>query len=256
MKRAWPVYKKELLTYFYSPIAYVVFTIFLLVSGFLFYNIFIFYSQFSMDMMNSPYGASDLNIRDGILMPLFGNMSVIMLLVMPLISMRNFSEEKRSGTFELLATFPIRDYEVVLGKYAAALSIFLMMLGLTLAYPVIVTIFGSPNTGAVISGYLGMALMGGAFLALGIFISAMTENQIVAAVITFGALLFLWIVGWAGESAEPGLSRILSELSILGHFENFSKGVVHIKDIVYYLNFTVFFLFLTLRALESKKWRA
>lgn len=253
--RAWAVFKKEIRLYFGSPIAYAVFTIFAVVAGWFFYSVFGWYVLVSMQAAMNPMMARDLSVTEGVLRPLFQNISVIMLLMMPILTMRLFAEEKKSGTIELLLTFPVRDGEVLVGKYLAALGIFAGMLSLTLAYPVIIAWATPLEWGPLVTGYLGLLLQGTAFIAIGIFISSLTENQIVAAVATFGTLLIFWVISWASDSAGGVLGRVLSHLSITEHFDSFAKGVIDTKDVIYYLNVTILSLFLTLRSLESKRWR-
>ena len=253
--RAWAVYKKEIRLYFSSPIAYAVFAIFALISGWFFYNVFAFYTLMSMQAAMNPMMARDLSVTEGVLRPLFQNISVIMLLMMPILTMRLFAEEKKSGTIELLLTYPVRDGEILFGKYLAALGIFVGMLTLTLAYPVLVAWTAQVEWGPLVTGYLGLLLQGAAFIAVGILISSLTENQIVAAVATFGTLLIFWVISWASDAAGADLGRILSHLSITEHFDSFAKGVIDTKDVIYYLNLTILSLFLTLRSLESKRWR-
>jgi ABC-2 type transport system permease protein len=253
--RAWAVLRKELQLYFSSPIAWAVLAIFALVSGWFFYNVFAFYTLVSMQAAMNPMMARDLSVAEGVLRPLFQNVSVIMLLMMPILTMRLFAEEKKSGTIELLLTYPVRDGEVLLGKYLAALGVFKAMLGLTLVYPLLVAWTTSLEWGPLLTGYLGLLLQGAAFIAVGILISSLTENQIVAAVATFGTLLFFWVISWASESAGGNLGRVLQHLSITEHFESFAKGVIDSKDVIYYLNLIVLSLFLTLRSLDSKRWR-
>ena len=195
--RTWAVFKKELRLYFSSPIAYAVLTIFSLISGWFFYNVFGYYVMASMQAAMNPMMARDLSVIEGVLRPLFQNMSVIMLLMMPILTMRLFAEEKKSGTIELLLTYPVRDGEVLLGKYLAALAVFAAMLALTLAYPLIMAWVTPLEWGPLATGYLGLLLQGAAFIAIGILISSLTENQIVAAVATFGTLLIFWVIGWA-----------------------------------------------------------
>ncbi|HUU28471.1 MAG TPA: ABC transporter permease [archaeon] len=244
----WPVYKKEIRSYFTSPIAYVVMLFFLLLTG-IFFMVFI--SDFNFASMNqSPYESYNLNITYRVVRPLFGNMSVIMLFVIPLITMKPFAEERKSGTMELLFTFPLSDIDIVLGKFLAALSLFLVMLALTLVYTLFMAIHTNPEFGTITSGYLGLLLMAAAFIALGLFISSITENQIIAAVATFGVLLIFWIIQWTGSN------ELLRHLSLLEHFNNFAEGMIDTRDIVYYLSFMVLWLFMTLRVLESKKWRS
>lgn len=245
----WPVYKRELRSYFYSPIAYVVLLFFVLLSGIFF---MLFVSDFSMASMNqSPYGGYNLNVTMRVVRPLLGNMSVIMLFVLPLITMKPFAEEKKSGTMELLLTYPLTDLDVLLGKYLAAFSLFAVMLGLTLVFPLFLVIHSEPETGTILSGYLGLLLLAASFMALGIFISSLTENQIIAAVSTFAMLLIFWFINFWSES-----NPVLRHLSILEHYNSFAQGMIDTRDLVFYLSFIALWLFMTLRVLESKKWRS
>lgn len=253
--RAWAVFKKEMRLYFVSPIAYAIYAIFALISGWFFYNVFAFYALVSMRAAMNPMLGRDLSVAEGVLRPLFSNISVIMLLMMPILTMRLFAEEKRSGTIELLLTYPVRDGEVLLGKYLAALAVFVGMLGLTLVYPALVLWTADLEWGPLATGYLGLLLQGAAFIAVGLLISSLTENQVVAAVATFGTLLIFWVISWAADAAGPTLGRILAHISLTEHFDSFGKGVIDTKDVIYYLNLTVLSLFLTLRSLESKRWR-
>jgi ABC-2 type transport system permease protein len=253
--KALAVLKKELRLYFNSTIAYAVFAIFALVAGWFFYNVFAFYTIMSMQAAMNPMMGRDLSVTEGVLRPLFQNISVILLLMMPILTMRLFAEEKKSGTIELLLTYPVRDGEVLLGKYLAALAVFVGMLALTLVYPVLMAWTTSLEWGPLASGYLGLLLQGAAFIAIGILISSLTENQIVAAVSTFGILLFFWVISWAADSAGGVLGRVISHLSITEHFDSFARGVIDTKDVIYYLDLAILSLFLTLRSLESKRWR-
>ena len=253
--KVWPIFKKEMRLYFTSPVAYVVVTIFLLIAGYFFYSIFAFFTLASMQSAMNPAMARDLNVTDSVMRPLFSNVSVILLLLLPLLTMRLFAEERRSGTIELLLTFPVRDGAVLVGKYLAAFALYAIMLGLTVLYPGIVAYFARLETGPVFTGYLGLLLMGAAFIAVGIFTSSLTENQIVAAITTFGTLLIFWILGWSADYAGGAVGRVLQHLSILEHNESFAKGVLDTKDIIYYLNFTILALFLALRSLEARRWK-
>jgi ABC-2 type transport system permease protein len=249
------VAKREIRAYFTSPLAYVVIGMFLLISGYFFYSIFAYFNLVSFQAMSDPYFAQQLNLTEGVLRPLVHNMTVIMLLMLPILTMRLFSEEKRMGTIELLLTLPVRDVEVVVGKFAAAMGVLAVMLGATAVYPLLMAAFGDPETGPILTGYLGLLLLGGSFLSLGIFVSSLTENQIVSAVATFGTLLLLWVIGWAATFASPEVGSVLSEISVIDHFENFAKGVLDTKDVVFYLVFSALFLFLTVRSVESQRWR-
>jgi ABC-2 type transport system permease protein len=253
--RAWAILKKELKLYFASPIAYVVLAIFALVAGWFFYNVFAYFALISMQAAMNPMMARDLSVTEGVLRPLFQNISVILLFLLPLLTMRLFAEEKKSGTIELLLTYPVRDGEVLVGKYLAALVVFAGMLALTAVYPALVATTTHVEWGPLVTGYLGLLMQGAVFLAIGILISSLTENQIVAGVATFGILLFLWVIGWAADSAGGALGRVIAHVSITEHFESFAKGVIDTKDVIYYLNLIILSLFLTLRSLESKRWR-
>ncbi|MFH1139918.1 MAG: ABC transporter permease subunit [Pseudomonadota bacterium] len=251
-----PIFKRELRVYFTSPIAYAVIFIFLVLAGYFFYTTSAYYSISSFQAARNPYGGGGLNYVDMLLTPYFGNLSVVMLLMLPLLTMRLFSEEKKTGTYELLFSYPVRDLDVLMGKYLAALLVFAVMIGLTFLNLALLFSAGVSEVGVVLAGYLGLFLMGAAFISLGVFISSLTENQIVAAVISFGALLLIWVAGWSANSAGPPLGDVLQYISLVTHLVNFAKGLIDTADLAYYLIFTFFFLFLTLRSLESKRWRA
>ena len=253
--KIWAIFKKEMRLYFTSPVAWVVLTIFLLIAGYFFYSIFAFFTQASIQSAMNPQMGRELNVTDSVMRPLFSNISVILLLLMPLVTMRLFAEERRAGTIELLLTYPVRDGAVLAGKYLAALGLYAIMIGLTLLYPAIVVYFARLEWGPVFTGYLGLLLMGATFIAVGVFTSSLTENQIVAAITTFGVLLIFWILGWSADYAGGTAGRVLQFLSILEHNDSFSKGVVDTKDVLYYVNFTVLALFLTLRSLEARRWK-
>jgi len=253
--KIWAIFKKEMRLYFTSPVAWVVFTIFLLIAGYFFYSIFAFFTLASMQSAMNPQMGRDLNVTDSVMRPLFSNISVILLLLMPLVTMRLFAEERRAGTIELLLTYPVRDGAVLAGKYLSAFALYAIMIGLTLLYPGIVVYFARLEWGPILTGYLGLLLMGATFIAVGVFASSLTENQIVAAITTFGALLIFWILGWSADYAGGTAGKVLQFLSILEHNDSFSKGVLDTKDVLYYLNFTVLALFLTLRSLEARRWK-
>ncbi len=253
--RVWPIFKKEMRLYFTSPVAWVILTVFLAIMGFFFWSILDFFGRMSLQAAMQPMMGRDLNVTEGVLRPLLSNFSVILLLIMPLLTMRLFSEERRSGTIELLLTYPVRDGAVLVGKYLAAFALYALMLVLTLLYPAIILYFARLEWGPLATGYLGLVLLGGTFLAVGVLASSLTENQIIASISTFGILLVFWIIGWASESAGATWSRVLQGLSILEHFDSFSRGILDAKDVVYYLNFIAVALFLTLRSLEARRWK-
>jgi len=257
MRNIIEIFKRETRFYFSTPIAYVVIVIFTSVFGFLFYKNMTFYSQISYQIMQNPDYAGRIDLIMGIFSPLFSSNSLILLIAIPPISMRLFAEEKKSGTIELLFTYPVKDIQIVMGKWLAASFIILIMLVLTLPEPFMAFGFAK-NTEwkPVLAGYLGMFLMGLSFLSLGILISALSENQIVAITVSYGALLAFWFIGWAIDpNSGKQLGKVLSELSIIMHLNNFIKGIIDTKDLVYYILFIFGSIFLTIRVLESKRWR-
>ncbi|HUM16542.1 MAG TPA: ABC transporter permease subunit [Candidatus Nitrosotalea sp.] len=250
-----PVFKKEMRLYFGSPVAYVVFTFFLLISGWFFSQIFLFYSDASMRSFMQPQFGQNLNVIENVMRPLFTNMSVVLLFFIPMLTMRLFAEEQKSGTIELLLTYPVRDGEVLAGKYLAALALFAILLALTLLYPGLIAYFTRVEWGPIFTGYLGLLLTGAVFLAVGVLVSSMTENQIVAGFGTFGILLGFWIVGWGAEFAGGNLRGVLQYLSIGDHLDGFTRGLIDTKDLVYYVTGVGLALFLALRSVESKRWK-
>ncbi len=250
-----PVFKKEMRLYFGSPVAYVVFTFFLLISGYFFATIFLFYSDASMRSFMQPQFGQNLNVVENVMRPLFTNMSVVLLFCMPMVTMRLFAEERKSGTIELLLTYPVRDGEVLTGKYLAALFLYVILLALTLLYPGLIAYFTRVEWGPIVTGYLGLLLTGAVFLAVGVLVSSLTENQIVAGFGTFGALLGFWVVGWGADFTAGGLRNVLQYLSVGDHLDSFARGLIDTKDLVYYGSGVAIALFLALRSLESKRWR-
>ena len=251
-----PVYGKEMYRIFASPIFYVVAFIFLALAGYFFYSAVAYYSLLSFQAGRNPFLGQQLNLGEMVLEPFFGSIGIVLLLMVPLITMRLFAEEKKTGTVELLLTYPISDRGAVLGKFTAALSVVALILTGTLPAMVVLSAFTTLPWATIFSGYLGLVLMSSAFVSLGVLASSLTQNQIVAAAITFGALLLLWIIGWAQTLAGQEVGSVFVYLSLLSHFESFTKGVLDSRDILYYGLFVTFFLFATLRVLESRHWRA
>ncbi len=258
MPNLFTVYRREMLSFFSTPVAYLVIVIFLVVSGLLFSLILADYSRYSFEIIRSGSQAElpGLNIGEGILRPTFRTLSFLMLLMMPLLTMKSFSDEKKSGTIELLFTYPLRDSEMVLGKFFATLTVFAVMLAFTFSYILTLLYFKTVPVGDMVSGYLGLLLIGSAFISLGIFISSLTENQIIAAAWSFGMIMVFWVIGWTvGDSTMP-IADIARYLSLFNHFTSFANGVVDSRDVIYYLSFAAVFIFLTMRVLESKRWRS
>jgi len=249
------VFRKETANFFVSPIAYAVIASFLLISGFFFWANVSFMSIISLQAANNPMISARINLTDVVVRPLVQNMAIILLFLMPLLTMRLFSEEKKSGTIELLLTYPMTDLGVLTGKFLAVSFLLVVMLAGTFSFPVMLAGIGKPDFGILASGYLGLLLMGGAFMALGMFISSLTENQIVAAAISFGSALLCWVLSWSSSLAEETVGGILRQLSILEHMDSLNKGILSLSDISFFVLFTAFFLFLTLRSIETYRWR-
>jgi len=250
------VLRKELAVYFATPIFYVTGFFFLMLGGYFFYSNILYYNLVSFQAAQNPMMAEQLNSQLMIFRPLFGVLTIVFLLLLPLITMRLLAEEKRSGTAELLFTYPLTDWSIISGKFLAALLVYAVFLSFTLGYALIFLIVGRLDWASLATSYLGMLLFGGACLALGLFTSSLTENQIIAGVTGFALLLLFWTIGWQQELGSMGWKGIFGALSMSEHYENFSKGVIDTRDLVYFLSFIFFFLFLTKRQLESRRWRA
>ncbi len=257
MRNIAEIYKRELRFYFTTPVAYVVMIIFTAIFGFFFFRNLTYYSELSYQLMQNPYYAQRIDLIIGVFSPVFQSNSIMFLMVIPPISMRLIAEEKKSGTIELLFTYPLKDIQIVIGKWFAASTIIFLMLALTIPAPFLAFGFaGTSEWGPVFSQYLGLFLMGLSFLSLGVLISAVSENQIVAIIISYGVLLGFWFLGWVVDP-ESGktIGKVLSELSIIGHQTNFVKGIIDTRDVIYYVLFIFLSIFLTIRVLESKRWR-
>jgi ABC-2 type transport system permease protein len=245
--------EKELKSYFASPIAYVIIGFFALVFGYFYVVSIDFFVRASMQM-GMP-GQGQVNIHTMAIRPLFQNVTVVLLLVLPLITMRTYAEEKRSGTIELLLTSPVTDFQIIMGKFLGAVGLYVMMLAITAIHIAILFIYGNPEWKPIVSGYLGLFLMGASFISIGLLISSLTKNQIVAGMVTFVVLLLLWTIGWMQESVGPTTQKILQALSLVDRFDDFTKGVIDLKHVVYYLSFISFGLFLTAKSVDSERWR-
>ena len=256
LSNIWILARKELRSYFASPIAYIVLAMFALIFGFFFYSATAVFVQYGMRAAMSRGGAPPMNLNEFIVRPLFMNLSVIALFLMPMITMRLFAEEKRSGTIELLLTSPLRDIEIILGKWLAALLLYACMLAICAVNFLYLFLYGQPDWKAMLVGYLGLLLLGAAFLSLGAFLSTTTRNQIIAASLTFGVFLMLWVLDWVTSYSTEPAGKVVAYLSITAHFESFAKGVVDLKDAVYYLSVIFLGLFLTSRSMESLRWRS
>ncbi len=256
MSNIWILARKEIRSYFASPIAYIVLAMWALIFGYFFYSATAIFVDYSMRAMMQRGMAPPMNINDFIIRPLLMNVSVIVLFFMPMITMRLFAEEKRSGTIELLLTSPLTDTQIILGKWLAAMMLYVCLLLITALNFVWLFRYGQPDWRPVLVGYLGLILLGAAFLGIGAFISSLTKNQIIAAALTFGVFLMLWVLDWVSSYSTTTSGRVIAYLSITQHFEPFAKGLLDLKDAIYYLSVIFLGLFLTTRSMESLRWRA
>jgi len=256
MRNVWIIFRKELRSYFVSPIAYLLLTMFAVIFGFMFWNalgIFVIRGM-EMQMRGQSF---PMNLNEYVIRPLLMNISVVGLFFIPMITMRLFAEEKRSGTIELLTTSPIRDVEVILGKWLAAVGLYSCMLLLTALNFVFLFKYGNPDWKPLAIAYLGLLLQAAGLLAIGTFISTLTKNQIVAAAATFGVFLLLWLLPWVGEYETALWARTLTYISVVTHFESsFAKGVIDSKDAIFYVTAAFLGLFFTSRSMESLRWRS
>ncbi len=255
MKGFWPVYRKELYAIFMSPIFYVVGFIFLLISAVFFNSILSQVIQFSYQVAQHPEFAKEISMSELFVRSFLWNLSVITLFIAPLLTMRLYSEERKTGTIELLFTWPVTDAAALAAKFAACLTTFAVLIAATLPGVISVALVSTHAWKMIFCGYAGLFMLGCAFLSLGTFASALTRNQIVSAIITFGVLLVLWFIGEAKSWASPMLGSILEYMSISKHFEGLSKGLIDSRDVLFFFVFSVFFLFLTLRQMTSFRWR-
>ena len=250
------IVRKELRSYFVSPVAYVVASVFLLLTGLLSFLAIATVSNRSMQMLRVQGNLPELNLNEIVFRPVFYNMAVLLLLVVPILTMRLLAEEKKLKTMELLVTSPVTITDIVVGKFVAALTVFAGMLALSAVAPVTLAPFAEFRWSPILTAYLGVLLMGGLFLGAGLLGSSLTENQIIAVILSFGVLLLFWLFGWAGQVfADTTLGKVLTYLSPLDHFEHLVKGLVETKDLVYFVAGIVFTLFLTHRVIESQRWR-
>lgn len=255
MRNVWIICRKELRSYFVSPVAYLLLAMFAVIFGFFFWNILGFFLREGMESMMRGQ-MFPMNLNERVIRPLLSNISVVGLFLIPLITMRLFAEEKRTGTIELLATSPVTDLQVILGKWLASMILYGGMLLLGAVNFVFLFRYGHPDWKPLAIGYLGLLLQAGALLALGTFISTLTKNQIIAGAVTFALSLMLYILEWVTGFDTSTSARVISYMSIITHFESFSKGLLDSKDAIFYVSLIFLGLFLTSRSLESLRWRS
>ena len=228
--------RRELASYYGSFLFYVITAAFLVITGFYF-------------ALNVAFS------RSAVVEPLFQVTYTIMLIITPALTMRLLAEEQRTGTIELLLTSPLRDTELIVGKFLAGLGLIASMLLLTVLYPILLSIYGSPDRGGVIGGYVGALLFAAAAVAIGLLTSSLTANQIVAAVLCFAILLVLWAIDGVSSLVSGPVGGAISYVAMYSHFSDMTRGVINSQDVVYFLSVTAAALFLATRAVESRRWR-
>ncbi|MBI4470908.1 MAG: ABC transporter permease subunit [Acidobacteria bacterium] len=254
------IYRREMGGYFVSPIAYVVVGIFLLLAGYFFYNILsiLVERSFMAQMQAQRFGQPpEMDVPSMVFRNFFGIVSTIILFLIPMLTMSLYAEERKRGTLELLMTSPITELQIVMGKFLAALCLFVVMLLPTLGYHILMGLYSEPAPPwrVMCSGYLGVFLLGAALISLGSFISSLTESQIIAAVMTFALFLLLWVLDAGVRGATTASGEVLQYLSILRHFDDFAQGVIDTSSLVFYVSLSGLGIFLTLRTLDAMRWR-
>ena len=258
MRNILAIVERELRAYFISPVAYVVLTIFVFLSGLFFRSILAQVLQMGLmsQLQAQQLGPRAMDMPGMITRGFLSTMSVILLFVMPMLTMGLFSEEKKRGTIELLLTAPLTDLQVVVGKFFAGVTFFLILLLTTWIPTGFLYLYSSPASGPIFTAYLGLLLYGLALIAIGLFISTLTENQLIAAVVSFGTIMVLWLVDVLANNADSTTGKaVLTYLSIISHLDDFMKGVLSTSHIIFYMSLMLVALFLTYRSIDSLRWR-
>lgn len=256
MRNILAIAEKELKSYFAGPIAYIAIGLWALLYGYFFVAILQFFVRNSMQMSQmGMQGPQTMNVNQQLIRPLLQNVTIMILFVMPMVTMRTYSEEKRSGTIELLLTSPLTDFQIIMGKFLGAMALYGVMLLVTTIHIGLLFVYGRPEWKPIVTAYIGLYLLGGCFISMGLLISSLTKNQIVAGMVTFAVFLLLWIINWIGTFSGPTVDALTQYLSIIEHLDDFSKGVIDTKHLIYYVSFITFGLFLTAKSVDSERWR-
>jgi ABC-2 type transport system permease protein len=244
------VLRREFVAYWTSPIAYVVIAMYMVLSGLFFFGEL---SRFVSLVQRA--GGEGVDVNQQLIRSYLYSVSVMVLFLIPLVTMRLLAEERRQGTLEILLTTPARESVIVLGKYLAAVSLLLVMLGTSAAHVAILFVFGSPDPAPVFTGFLGLFLSGAVYVAMGLFLSGLTQNQVVAGVLSFSLFLLLWLCHWVSTLTEGLLAEILRYLSLAGHFDNFGRGVIDTSDLVFFLSWIAAGLYAATQAVLATRWK-
>ena len=256
MKKILALCKRDFVNYFTTPIAYILLAIFLFLVGNIFWLTYASYAEAYRAYSSYPWAKEELTLGQMVLRPYFMIMSNILMFFIPMITMRLLSEEKKLGTIEFLLTSPVTIPQIIIGKYLAAVALVLTMFAGSAIYPLLLQIYGHPDLGLLASGYLGLLLMAMAFIALGLFASSLTENQIVAAIIGFSMLMLFWIINWGAKNVgNSTINKLLNYLSLSDHFADFAKGIIDTQHVIYFASIALLGLFLTGIIVQSHRWR-
>jgi ABC-2 type transport system permease protein len=255
MQNMLAIWQREMKSYFVSPIAYVVLTVFLFLVGLFFFGNLADIVQYTMMQAQMGQGSQPIDVPALVTQQLFRTTSVILLLMIPMLTMGLFSEEKKRGTIELLLTTPVGNFSAMIGKYLASLTFLAILFAASCVTISALFLYGQPDWKPIFSGYLGLFLYGAALLALGLFISTLTENQIIAVILTFGVSLVLWLINVFSSSASGVVKNVINYISVISHLDDFIKGVIDTSHITYYVTFVFVGLFLAYRSLESMRWK-
>jgi ABC-2 type transport system permease protein len=249
------IWQREMKGYFVSPIAYVVLTVFLFLSGMIFFGNLREVYQYTMSTAQLGQGTQPIDVPAYVTQSLFRTITVVLLFLLPMMTMGLFSEEKKRGTIELLLTTPIGNSHAILGKYLASLTFLLILFAASGISISSLFVYSQPDWKPILTGYLGLFLYGAALLALGLFISTLTENQIIAVILTFGVSLVLWLISVFAASATGAVRDVINYLSVISHLDDFIKGVIDTSHVIYYVTFAFVSIFLAYRSLESMRWK-
>lgn len=247
--------QKELKSYFASPIGYMLIGLFALIYGYFYVAILAYFVRQSMQMGQFGGAQQAMNVNQMLIRPVLQNVTVVVLFVLPMVTMRTYSEERRSGTMELLLTSPLTDFQIIMGKFLGAMALYGLMLLVSLVHIVLLFAFGSPEWKPIVTAYIGLLLLGGCFISVGLFISSLTKNQVVSGMLTFSVFLLLWVITWIGGFSGPTAEKLTRYLAIVDHMDDFTKGVIDTTHLVYYISFITFGLFLTAKSVDSERWR-
>jgi ABC-2 type transport system permease protein len=257
MKNAFVLAHKDMSSYFKSWTGAIIMAFFLLVAGIFFSVLVLSYAKISLNAARNAYeGVQGLGLTRFVFSSFFLNMGAVLIFLVPFLSMRAFAEERKQETLELLYTYPLSDFEIVWGKFLGLIWFFMLLLAPTLVYVFITHwLGGNLDWGPVLTGYLGYWMIACSYFSMGLFVSSITSSPVLSAIMTFVMLLIFWILDWITGITDGAAARFLSALSPLDHYQEFALGILDLSNFIYFLFFTLYFLFLTLRSIETRNWK-